>query len=187
MLVCLLLYTAGMLMNVYGDLLACIPFIRLLYQLYMSVFTTARNGIFFAPIFLYVGIYLKSSLKTFSNKKYLTGTVVFYIALLLEEGLALLCGMIHDLTSMYLMLVPLVYFLVGLLLQVQSASSRMGKFLRQSSLLIYVSHILFAVPLLALYPNHHLLVYLLTVIGSQLFSLFIIAASNRIRWLSVLY
>ena len=169
MLVCLLLYTAGMLMNV------------------MSVFTTARNGIFFAPIFLYVGIYLKSSLKTFSSKKYLTGTVVFYIALLLEEGLALLCGMIHDLTSMYLMLVPLVYFLVGLLLQVQSASSRMGKFLRQSSLLIYVSHILFAVPLLALYPNHHLLVYLLTVIGSQLFSLFIIAASNRIRWLSVLY
>ena len=187
MLVCLLLYTAGMLMNVYGDLLACIPFIRLLYQLYMSVFTTARNGIFFAPIFLYVGIYLKSSLKTFSSKKYLTGTVVFYIALLLEEGLALLCGMIHDLTSMYLMLVPLVYFLVGLLLQVQSAPSRMGKFLRQSSLLIYVSHILFAVPLLALYPNHHLLVYLLTVIGSQLFSLFIIAASNRIRWLSVLY
>ena len=147
----------------------------------------ARNGIFFAPIFLYVGIYLKSSLKTFSSKKYLTGTVVFYIALLLEEGLALLCGMIHDLTSMYLMLVPLVYFLVGLLLQVQSAPSRMGKFLRQSSLLIYVSHILFAVPLLALYPNHHLLVYLLTVIGSQLFSLFIIAASNRIRWLSVLY
>lgn len=85
------------------------------------------------------------------------------------------------------MLVPLVYFLVGLLLQVQSAPQQDGKFLRQSSLLIYVSHILFAVPLLALYPNHHLLVYLLTVIGSQLFSLFIIAASNRIRWLSVLY
>ncbi len=54
-----ILYVIGMLMNVYGEMLAAIPYVSILYNGYMRIFTTARNGIFFAPVFLYIGIYLK--------------------------------------------------------------------------------------------------------------------------------
>lgn len=186
MLVAAAAYVLGMAMNVYGSLLSQIPLVQTLYQAYMSVFTTARNGIFFAPVFLFAGIYLKTFREVYNRREYLLGIASFYGALLVEEGIAYLCGMMQDLTSMYLMLVPLVYFLVGALLQVQRAPSYLCRFLRQSSLLIYVSHILFAMPLLALFPSQHLLVYVLTILASQLLAVLIIALSNRIAWLKVL-
>ena len=95
-------------------------------------------------------------------------------------------GSYRDLTSMYLMLVPFTYFLVGALLQVQRTPSYLCRFLRQSSLLIYVSHILFAMPLLALFPDHHLLVYGAVIVCAQLLAVVIIALSNRFSWLKVL-
>lgn len=186
MLVTAILYAIGMGMNVYGSVLAQIPFVASLYQLYMSVFTTARNGIFFAPVFLYVGIYLKAYPNVYDKKEYALGIASFYGALLLEEGLAYACGVLQDLTSMYLMLVPFTYFLVGALLQVQRTPSYLCRFLRQSSLLIYVSHILFAMPLLALFPDHHLLVYGAVIVCAQLLAVVIIALSNRFSWLKVL-
>lgn len=186
MLVTAILYGIGMLMNVYGSVLAQIPLIDSLYALYIRIFTTARNGLFFAPVFLYAGIYLKEYPNVYNKKDYLLGIVSFYGALLLEEGLAYLCGVMQDLTSMYLMLVPLTYFLVGALLQVQRAPSYLCRFLRQSSLLIYVSHILFAMPLLALFPDHHLFVYAAVIVCAQLLAVIIIALSNRFSWLKVL-
>lgn len=187
MLIAALLYAVGMLMNVYGDLLAQLPLLQTLYQGYMTVFTTARNGIFFAPIFLVAGIYLKEFYMSFTKKEYTIGIVVSFAALLLEEGLAWKCGMMKDLTSMYLMLVPLSYFVVGCLLQVQGEGKGVYRFLRQSSLLIYVSHILFSVPLLAWLPDQHLLVYVLTVVLSQLLAAVIIVLSRRFSPLRLLY
>lgn len=187
LLLTFLLYVIGMLMNVYGDMLAAIPIVQTLYQTYMLIFTTARNGIFFTPIFLYIGIYLKEFPGMYTKKEYALGISVCYIALLLEEGLAYFCGMMQDLTSMYLFLIPLVYFLVGALLQIQRSPSYLSRFFRQSSSLIYVSHILFAMPLLHHFPQQHLLVYVITVIASQLLAMLIIALSNRISWLKILY
>lgn len=186
LLITFVLYVIGMAMNVYGDMLAALPFVQTIYQGYMSIFTTARNGIFFAPVFLYIAIYLKEFNNQFNKKEYALGIGCCYVALLLEEGLAYLSGMMQDLTCMYLLLVPLVFFLTGALLQVRRAPSYLARFFRQSSLLIYVSHILFAIPLLSLFPTQHLLVYGLTMLASQLFAVVIIALSNRIAWLKVI-
>ncbi len=93
----------------------------------------------------------------------------------------------HDLTSMYVMMVPFVYFLVGALLQVRGPAALLHQFLRQSSQLIYVSHILFAMPLLSLLGGHHLLVYLLVLAASQLLAAAIILLSRRFAWMKVLY
>ena len=111
---------------------------------------------------------------------------ISYALLLGEQGIIWASGNMHDLTSMYLMLVPFTYFLVGALLQVQRTPSYLCRFLRQSSLLIYVSHILFAMPLLALFPDHHLLVYGAVIVCAQLLAVVIIALSNRFSWLKVL-
>ena len=93
----------------------------------------------------------------------------------------------HALTSMYVMMVPFVYFLVGALLQVRGSAAPLHQFLRQSSQLIYVSHILFAMPLLSLLGGHHLLVYLLVLAASQLLAAAIILLSRRFAWMKVLY
>ena len=174
-----ILYVIGMLMNVYGEMLAAIPYVSILYNGYMRIFTTGRNGIFFAPVFLYIGIYLKEFKGWFNKKEFLIGIGCCYGGLLVEEGLAYFSGMMQDLTCMYLMLVPLLYFMVGALLQVRRAPSYLTRFLRQSSLLIYVSHILFAMPLLNIFPTQHLLVYGVTILASQVLAVVFIALSNR--------
>ena len=73
----------------------------------------------------------------------------------------------RDLTSMYICLVPAVYFLVNYLLKVNIPYRKMFTILRHDSLMIYTSHILFAKIFLALMPHAHLVVYFLTLACAQ--------------------
>ena len=79
-------------------------------------------------------------------------------------------GILRDLTSMYLMLVPATYFMVNSLLTWKLPYKESYMTLRHESLLIYTSHILFAKILLALLPHAHLVVYFLTLAFAQAFA-----------------
>lgn len=88
---------------------------------------------------------------------------------------------------MFLMLVPCVYFLFSLLLNIRLPRNPQYTQLRIDSTLIYVSHILFAKVLLIILPDAHLVVYLLTLACSQMFSYLVQRFSGRFPWLKVLY
>lgn len=184
--VCFILYLIGMLSNVYGGVLADIPLIGSLLQLYESVFVTARNGIFFAPLYLILGFYAQD----FMNQKYRKPAgiafVISFCALCSEAFLYRSLHMMNDLTCMYLCLAPTVFFLFIFLLQFQFCGNPLTLCLRKLSLLIYVSHIYFIVLFMNVMHLSNIIVYVLTILFSCAFSWGILVLSKRYPQLKVL-
>ena len=171
-------YIIGYLINVYTPLWEVIPGISFLFGFFTKVFTTARNGIFFGPIFVAIGLLLARTKRLPKNTS-LIGFGISFVLLVLEVTLYRKLGILRDLTSMYLTLIPAIFFLVNYLLKVNMPYKQMYTILRHDSLLIYTSHILFAKVLLVFLPNAHLIVYFLTLACAQCFASFVTKYSEK--------
>lgn len=183
---CFILYFIGMLINVYGNALEHIPLIDSLLHLYAGVFATARNGIFFAPLYLILGLYAQDFMNYKYRKASLMAFFVSFCALCLEAFLVRSLHMMTDITSMYLCLAPTVFFLFIYIMQFSFAANPITIVLRKLSLLIYVSHIYFITLFMNILKLSNMNVYLLTIICSCLFSWGIIVLSERYPKLKVL-
>ena len=190
----LMLYFLGMLINVYGALLLQIPVISTVYKAYTAVFVTSRNGLFFAPLFLLMGAYFATAKSILTKRDALIGLLISFVLLALEATMLRNFHYMNDLTSMYLFLIPLEFFLFSWVVQLQPKEHKIYPFLRKSSLLIYVSHILFVMLLTLIWKMlfhtaiGNLPLYLLTTICSLLFAGgCIYAANTKLKWLKVFY
>ncbi|MEG0290076.1 MAG: acyltransferase [Erysipelotrichaceae bacterium] len=140
-LITFILYLLGMSLNLYGSVIENIPLIGKLAQLYQNVFVTTRNGLFFAPIFIVMGANMKLIQRKTDGKKAIFPCIICF-GLLIFEGLCLYYNhMIHDLSCMYLSLMPLLLYLFIWLLSLDLKPSEHDVHMRNQSLLIYVSHI----------------------------------------------
>lgn len=184
----IVLYGIGMLGNIYPTFLAEIPGISNVFALYMKVFTTTRNGLFFGMIFVVGGAIFAQH--TITRSKHNLG-VLFSIsfALLVAECLILReLGNMQDLSSMYIMLFPTVATLFLLLTRIDLKPRTCYKEMRTLSLLIYVSHIIFVTILLWCFPTlNSLLVYAISVGCSLALSYVIYIVSLKIPVLKNLY
>lgn len=129
------LYLVGLLGDSYYGFSSQAPFIREVYHILFQCFDYTRNGLFFTPVYLMLGIFL-SKRKPLPLSQCIPGLSVS-LSLLLAEGLLLhyFSAPRHD--SMYLMLPVTMYFLFQLLLlpKGQAVKTR-----RTVSLLIYLIH-----------------------------------------------
>lgn len=162
----LALYFIGYLINIYTPIWQDLPIISIFFGFFTKVFSTARNGIFFGPMYVAIGLLLAKT-RRLPKKVNGIGFLVSYGLLVIEIWIYGKIGVLRDLSSMYLLLVPVSYFLVNLLLTIRLPYKPIYRSLRDDSLIIYTSHILFAKPLLILVPNAHLVVYFLTLAGAQ--------------------
>lgn len=135
-IISLLLYIIGLGGDSYYGLLTQVPIIKSFYEgmLHLSAYT--RNGVFFAPIFLSLGAWIAQEGKPLSHRLTRLG---FYLSsiFLLVEGLLLHNFNIQKHDSMYVMLLPCMYFLFRYLLQMNGKSN---KKMRSISLSIYLVH-----------------------------------------------
>lgn len=183
-----LIYVLGMMGNVYPKLLADVPVIDVIWKAYTGVFVTTRNGFFFGMLFIALGAYFAKTTLYLKRPVLLIGFLISLCLLVGECFFIREAGFMSDLTSMYIMLIPCVSFLFLLLLRVQLRKRKIYKVLRQMSLLIYVSHIMFVNIALWTMPQlHSLLVYLLAVVASILLSYLILWLSKQFSFLKVLY
>lgn len=182
------LYVVGMLGNLYADVLLSIPLISKLYQGYVSVFVTTRNGVFFGLVFVVMGAYLaKHEVKPHTNQLSLLAGISMTLYIV-ECVLLKMNGRIQDLSSMYLMLLPCVFFLFIRLTRIQMNTLPLYKTLRTMSLLIYVSHILFTQACLWFMPEmHSFMLYAISVGSSFLLSYIIYRFSIKYPILKQLY
>lgn len=166
LLITFILYFVGYLINVYTPIWESIPGISFFFGFFTKTLSTARNGIFFGPMFIAIGLLL-SRTRRLPKKVSLIGFLISFVLFFAEVSIYRYFGILRDLTSMYICLVPAIYFLVNYLLKVNIPYRKMFTILRHDSLMIYTSHILFAKIFLALMPHAHLVVYFLTLACAQ--------------------
>lgn len=139
--VCGLLYTVGLFGDSYYGMIGQSSFVHAIYEGLFHVFEYTRNGLFYAPIFLLLGYVLSERRPSFALS---LGALGGSFGLLLGEGilLKLLETQRHD--SMYLFLLPVMYFLFSALLE-DGWEERQKTFPKDLPLFIYLLHPLFII------------------------------------------
>lgn len=113
----LALYLAGLLGDSYYGISHNLPIVRSIYEIIFHVCNYTRNGLFFAPVYLLLGACIKRGRKCTVRE----GTIGLCISsvLLFIEAFWLHSAELPRHDSMYIMLVPVMYFLFSLLLHVR--------------------------------------------------------------------
>ena len=174
----LILYIIGYFINIYSPIWESLPIVSLLYGFFTKTMVTARNGLFFGPMFISIGLLL-SKTKRLPSKVSGIGFGVSFILLSLEVIMYNKLGILRDLSSMFITLVPAIYFLVNLLLAIKMPYKEQYRILRMDSILIYTSHVLFARVLFMLIPDANLVVYFLTLACSQGFAALVVRYKEK--------
>lgn len=137
----LIFYGFGLLGDSYYGFIASDSILDMTYQAMFKVFSYTRNGFFYTPVFLAMG----AGIKQRYNFRYSAFTVcgfVFSVSLMIFEGLILNHLGVQRHNSMYVTLLPTMFFLFQMILQVNVYSVRA---LRIISTWIYMIHPLFIV------------------------------------------
>lgn len=130
------LYLMGLLGDSYYGVTAAVPFLSRFYEGIFQISSYTRNGIFYAPLFLTLGIVLTKKEFRCSGKFQICGLTAGLFLVAMEsfwtDRFAL---QRHD--SMYLFLPAVMYFLYQILL---GGHRKAPAFLRKGTLILYVIH-----------------------------------------------
>ena len=155
------------------------------YQLYSNLFFTARNGLFYTPIFIYMGYYLYDHFhaQAFSIHRWQKLTLAF--GLLCLEGIIIFQHEGIDKNFFFLLPFVTVYF-VNACLRSSFLKSYDLQYLKQMSIALYFSHPIFiewarygfsSLPLS--YPDRGKLIFVTALFGSHLFGLAMLLVRER--------
>lgn len=155
------------------------------YQLYSNLFFTARNGLFYTPIFIYMGYYLYDHFhaQVFSIHRWQKLALSF--GLLCLEGIIIFQHQGIDKNFFFLLPFVTVYF-VNACLRSSFLKSYDLQYLKQLSIALYFSHPIFiewarygfsSLPLS--YPNRGKLIFVTALFGSHLFGLAMLWVRER--------
>lgn len=131
-----LLYMIGLGGDSYYGLTSQVPLFAQFYDVLFSFSDYTRNGLFFAPVFLLLGGLIARQTSGFGLRESMGGLAVSLL-LLLSEGLLLHHFSLQRHDSMYVMLLPCMFFLFQSLLLWRGKSSRS---LRTISMIVYIIH-----------------------------------------------
>lgn len=155
------------------------------YQLYSNLFFTARNGLFYTPIFIYMGYYLYDHFhaQVFSIHRWQKLALAF--GLLCLEGIIIFQHEGIDKNFFFLLPFVTVYF-VNACLRSSFLKSYNLQYLKQMSIALYFSHPIFiewacygfsSLPLS--YPDRGKLIFVTALFGSHLFGLAMLWVRER--------
>ena len=155
------------------------------YQLYSNLFFTARNGLFYTPIFIYMGYYLYDHFhaQAFSIHRWQKLALAF--GLLCLEGIIIFQH--EGIDKNFFLLLPFVtVYLVNACLRSSFLKSYDLQYLKQLSIALYFSHPIFiewarygfsSLPLS--YPDRGKLIFVTALFGSHLFGLAMLWVRER--------
>jgi serine/alanine racemase len=133
------LYVIGLGGDSYYGLVSRVPVLKAFYDGVFGIADYTRNGVFMAPVFLLMGAGLnmyKKEKNTLSRPALTAGLGVF-LALLIAEALWLRGQGVQRHDSMYVMLLPSMYFLFALL---ASYDGKGNKSFRTGAMAVYIIH-----------------------------------------------
>ena len=155
------------------------------YQLYSNLFFTARNGLFYTPIFIYMGYYLYDHFHAQTFRIYRWQKLAFAFGLFCLEGTIIFQHEGIDKNFFLLLPIVMVYF-VNACLRSSFLKSYDLQYLKQMSIALYFSHPIFiewarygfsSLPLS--YPDRGKLIFVTALFGSHLFGLAMLWVRER--------
>ena len=155
------------------------------YQLYSNLFFTARNGLFYTPIFIYMGYYLYDHFHAQTFRIHRWQKLALAFGLLCLEGIIIFQHQGIDKNFFFLLPFVTVYF-VNACLRSSFLKSYNLQYLKQMSIALYFSHPIFiewarygfsSLPLS--YPNRGKLIFVTALFGSHLFGLAMLWVRER--------
>ena len=132
----LLLYLVGLFGDSYYVVVEKLPLLKAFYDRLFELFDYTRNGLFFAPVFLILGGFIADERRKLSSVEAGVGFLIS-LGLLLAEALFLHRHGFQRHDSMYVFLLPAMYFLFHLILLWKG---RRIPLLRPASLVVYLIH-----------------------------------------------
>ena len=132
----LLLYLVGLFGDSYYVVVEKLPLLKAFYDRLFELFDYTRNGLFFAPVFLMLGGFIADERRKLSSVEAGVGFLIS-MGLLLAEALILHRQGFQRHDSMYVFLLPAMYFLFHLVLLWKG---RRIPLLRPASLVVYLIH-----------------------------------------------
>lgn len=130
------LYFVGLFGDSYYGLLGKFGLSGSFYRLIFQISDYTRNGVFFAPVFFVLGGIIADNRRRIAFRKSILGFGICFI-LMFVEALMLHVYNLQRHDSMYLFLLPCMYFFFNIILHFQG---KRVLWLRTSSLIIYVIH-----------------------------------------------
>lgn len=186
LVVCIALFIIGLFGDSYYGLSEKVVAIKYIYNAIFNIFEYTRNGLFFVPIFLYLGYMMKNKKWEISKKQNIVLIVISFILMILE-GLLLHHFKLQRHDSMYIMLIPTMMSIFNLIVQNNNENNRT---LRNISTTIYIMHPIFIIIVRGIAKVVHLqnimidnsvIHYLLVVISTVIFSLCFEKLGEKVR------
>lgn len=172
----LILYLIGLLGDSYYGLFSKIEMLRKFYDKIFLIFDYTRNGLFYAPIFLYLGYYINEKKYSISKSLNILLLVISIVLMEIEGYLLYSLNFIrHD--SMYVFLLPVMFFLFCFLVSHQEKTNKKYRniattiYITHPFFIIIVNHIVKWIPLKIEIIDHHFICYLVVSLISLLFSI----------------
>lgn len=198
-IISMLLYVIGLLdqswFGIIEPIRIYVPSFWNILKLIENIIVTTRNGLFEGLLFVTIGVVIADHGFNISRKKALLGFVLSYIAMLIEVAFVTYFHLIKG-YDMYICLVPLSYFMFGLIVNYRIPSdSDVFKLLRILSSLIFYIHLWIKWGLMKIFDfigfdvEKTCLLFILTAIGSIVCSYVIIKLSNvkHFTWMRKIY
>ncbi len=182
----IVLYIVGVFGDSYFGISSKILVISNIYSGIFAVSEYTRNGLFYAPMFLFLG-YIFNNLELKISKKNNIIFVVISLILMILEGLILRKFSLQKHDSMYFMLIPAMFFVFNIILQ---GNEENNKKLRGIATIIYIIHPIFIIivrgagkvlHLENLMIDNSLIHYLLVVISSVIFSIIFEIIKEKVK------
>ena len=175
-IIVIILYIIGLFGDSYYGLTEKLAITKNIYNVIFNIFEYTRNGLFYVPVFIYLGYMIKcGNLKI--NRKQNIIYIIIAMILMIIEGLILHHFKLQKHDSMYIMLIPLMILLFNLIIKNKGENN---KKIRNISTTIYIMHPIFiilirgvarVIHLQNIMIENSLINYILVVIATIIFSI----------------
>lgn len=175
-IIVIILYIIGLFGDSYYGLTEKLAITKNIYNVIFNIFEYTRNGLFYVPVFIYLGYMIKcGNLKI--NRKQNIIYIIIAMILMIIEGLILHHFKLQKHDSMYIMLIPLMILLFNLIIKNKGENN---KKIRNISTTIYIMHPIFIILIRGVAKVIHLqnimienslINYILVVIATIIFSI----------------
>lgn len=129
------LYIVGLFGDSYYGLTEKLP-VAAIYKAMFHIFSYTRNGLFYVPVFLTMGLLIRKDTREFRSKREFSAFTAFLLLMIIEGGILHYFGLQrHD--SMYIFLLPCSFYLFRFLLSVETGQIPL---FRSLSTWIYILH-----------------------------------------------